>query len=96
MFCNKFNGYKYIFSESAKRDIKKLDKQITNNIFKKLDELVSGHLNLDIKVMVGTKFQQYRLRVGDYRVIFEEIKNEIIIVVICVGHRKEVYKRMVK
>jgi mRNA interferase RelE/StbE len=33
-----------------------------------------------------------RLRVGDYRVIYEVIEGELIILVIRVGHRKEVYR----
>lgn len=92
MFKNRFSGYKYIFSESAKRDLKKLDDQIKSRIIKKLDELTSGKEGLDIKNMVGKGPAEYRLRVGDYRVIFMERRQEIIIVVVGVGHRREVYK----
>ena len=93
MFANRFFGYKYIFSEAANRDFKKLEKHIATKITKKLDDLISGKENLDIKTMVDTDPKEYRLRVGDYRVIFKENKNEIIIIVVDVGHRKEVYKR---
>jgi len=96
MAINKFAGFKYIFSESAKRDLKKLDKQIVVKIIKKLDELVAGKENLDIKTMISIKPQRYRLRVGDYRVLFEEFNNEIVIIIIAVGHRKDIYKKMVK
>ncbi|MFH0898616.1 MAG: type II toxin-antitoxin system RelE/ParE family toxin [bacterium] len=93
MFFNRFFGYKYIFSEPAKRDLKKLDKQVLAKIISKLDDLVSKKECLDVKMMVSTTPTQYRLRVGDYRVIFVEQKNEIIIVVIGVGHRREIYNR---
>lgn len=93
MIANRFFGYKYIFSEAANRDFKKLEKNISIKITKKLDDLVLGKENLDIKVMIDTDQKEYRLRIGDYRVIFKENKNEIIIIVVDVGHRKEVYKR---
>jgi mRNA interferase RelE/StbE len=93
MFCNRFFGYKYIFSESAQRDLKKLDKPVVAKIMRKLDELVTRKECLDVKMMIGTTSTQYRLRVGDYRVIFAEHEKEIIIVVIGVGHRREIYKR---
>lgn len=92
MFINRFLGYKYVFSQAANRELKKLDKNIAIKITNKLDDLISGKENLDVKVMVGTNPTEYRLRVGDYRVVFLEHKNEIIIFVVGVGHRKEVYK----
>ncbi|MFA5075175.1 MAG: type II toxin-antitoxin system RelE/ParE family toxin [Candidatus Babeliales bacterium] len=96
MQTNRFIGFKYIFSQAAKRDLKKLDKQIVKKIIIKLDELVTGREGLDIKAMINVKSPQYRLRVGDYRVIFEELRNEIIIVIISVGHRKEIYKKKMR
>ena len=94
MGTNRFVGFKYLFSESANRDFKKLDNQIATKIITKLNELVSGREGLDIKMMVNSSPTRYRLRVGDYRVVFEEHRNEIIIVVVGVGHRKEIYKKM--
>jgi mRNA interferase RelE/StbE len=94
MLPNRFFGYKYSFSESAKRDLKKLDNQVVTKIRNKLDDLVSRKECLDVKKMVSVTPAQYRLRVGDYRVIFAELENEIMIIVIGVGHRKEIYNRM--
>ena len=92
MLSDRFFGYKYIFSESAKRDLKKLDKPIAKRILAKVDELVTRKECLDVKMMVGAVSPQYRLRVGDYRVIFIKEADEIVIVVIGVGHRRDVYK----
>ncbi|MDD5086545.1 MAG: type II toxin-antitoxin system RelE/ParE family toxin, partial [Candidatus Nanoarchaeia archaeon] len=46
-----------------------------------------------IKKLVGSNY--FRLRVGDYRVILDIIENKLIIHVIEVGHRKNIYKRRV-
>ena len=70
-----------------------IDKQVVEKISKKLNALVSEKECLDVKVMVSTTPTKYRLRVGDYRIIFSEHKKEILIIVIGIGHRKEVYKR---
>ena len=82
MLLNRFFGYKYIFSNPAKKNLKKLD------------DLVSSKECLDIKMLVNVTPIKYRLRVGNYRVIFAEHENEIIIVVVSVGHRREIYNRM--
>ena len=92
MMVNRFFGYKCIISESAKKALKKLDKQISEKISKKIEDLVLKKECPDVKIILSTNPVQYRLRVGDYRVIFKEYRDEIIIVVVTVGHRREVYK----
>ena len=65
-------------------------------MYKKLEELVAGMPNSDVKEIVGSKLLKYRLRVGLYRVIFEERKKEIVIIIVRVGHRKDVYARKLR
>ena len=43
--------------------------------------------------MVGTAEPLYRLRVGDYRVVYEIHEKVVLVIVVGVGHRKEVYKK---
>ena len=75
----RFIGFKYTYSEAAQRDIKKLDRQITTKTSYKLDALVKGKGQLNVKMMVDFTPPRSRLRVGNYRVIFEESRKEIII-----------------
>jgi mRNA-degrading endonuclease RelE of RelBE toxin-antitoxin system len=42
MEVNHFVEFRYIFSQAAQRDIKKLDKQIVSKVINKLDELITG------------------------------------------------------
>jgi mRNA interferase RelE/StbE len=37
---------------------------------------------------------RYRLRVGDYRVIYEVVDGQLVILVVGVGHRREIYRAM--
>jgi len=77
------------WKESAIREIEKLDRSITSRIYKKVDELKSDIYSMDIKRLRGS--DDFRLRVGDYRIIFSLINNKLTILKI--GHRKKIYKR---
>ena len=48
-------------------------------------------LKKNIQRLSGTDKDLYRLRVGSYRVIFKKDKGELVIIVVRIGHRKEIY-----
>ncbi len=71
----------------ALRELDKLDNFIAKIIAKKVDKLKENPLSKDVTKLVGRN--EYRLRVGDYRVMFEIIGN--LIWIKKVGHRKHIY-----
>lgn len=80
--------YTIEFKPGAFKDLKKLDKQARHNIVEKIESLKNG-LSGDVKHL--TNFTpEYRLRVGDYRVLFEVEGEKVVIY--RVKHRKEVYR----
>jgi len=84
-------NYKLTYTPRAERDIKKLDHTAKNRIGKALLKLQANPLLYSDKLSdpsIGT----YRFRIGDYRVIFDIEGNDII--VLRIGHRKEIYKRL--
>ncbi|MBM4064984.1 MAG: type II toxin-antitoxin system RelE/ParE family toxin [Planctomycetes bacterium] len=84
-------NYKLTYTPRAERDIKKLDPAAKNRIGKALLKLQANPLLYSDKLRdpsIGT----YRFRIGDYRVIFDIEGNDI--VVLRIGHRKEIYKRL--
>lgn len=87
-----FKGYRLIFTKRSLKDLDKIDKQNSIKIRRKLDCLVVGNENTDVKKVLGKSCPTYRLRSGDYRVVFEVEKKEITVVVVRVGHRREIYK----
>ncbi len=93
MLASNLKGYKLIFTKSAERDIDKINEKNRKNILSKLEMLVSGGKNLDTKKMQDES-NTYRLRCGDYRVVYKVKNKEIVVLVIKVGHRREIYKRM--
>ncbi|MEX0849127.1 MAG: type II toxin-antitoxin system RelE/ParE family toxin [Candidatus Dependentiae bacterium] len=93
MLKSSFVGYKIEFAVQAKKDLKKIDKPQLKKINQKLEGLVSSDFNQDIKKLEGTTESIYRMRVGDYRVVFQVKHNVITILVIGIAHRKQVYRR---
>jgi mRNA interferase RelE/StbE len=79
-----------VFVESTKRDLLKLDKETQKRIIAAL-ERIRIRPERYVRKLVGDP--GYRLRVGDYRVIMDVEKEKLIILVLKVGHRKNVYGR---
>lgn len=75
-------------SKQAKKFIKKQDKQTAQRILISLNGLKEKPFKGDIKVLKGR--QELRLRVGEFRIIFEEANEEIHILEI--GNRGDIYK----
>ena len=82
---------KITFSHRAFRQLSSLDKRIQRRIIEKLDFYISQKDPLKFaERMSSPEFGEFRFRIGDYRIIFDVIKDQIMI--LRVGHRKDVYK----
>ena len=81
--------YEIIFSNKAKKQLFKLEKNIQKRIIIVL-ERIRIRPESYITKLVGDP--GYKLRVGDYRIIMDIDNNDLLILVIKVGHRKEIYK----
>ena len=76
---------------SASREFKSLDKPIQKRILKYLDERVIESPKDFGAEVVGDKLGLWRYRVGDYRIICQLKNEKLVVLVVSVGHRKEVY-----
>jgi len=81
--------YRIIWSESAEKQLKKLEHIIAKQIHRKVGELSKDPFR-NSKKLVGER--GYRLRVGDYRVIYDIDGSKLLILVIKVGHRRNIYE----
>jgi len=79
-----------VFAREFDSDLFKLPPQVRNRIQDKLDELGSRLSTFPHYRMTGV--DRYRLRVGDYRVIYRFDSNRNEIYLIALGHRREVYR----
>jgi len=81
--------FEVLFSSKAERQLKKLEKQVQKRIISVL-ERSRARPEAHFQKLVGET--TFRLKVGDYRVIADIKKNQLLILVIKVAHRKKVYK----
>jgi len=80
--------FQIIWSDSAIKELRKLDRSVARRIYDTVSRL-SGEPYRWVKRIVNSPY--YRLRVGDYRVILDIEEGALRILVIKVGHRKNVY-----
>jgi len=82
--------YSIIFTKKAEKQLSRLETNIKNRIIIAIDRAKIRPESYFIR-LVGEDL--YKLRVGDYRVIAEIHGDKFIILVVKIGHRKEVYKK---
>ena len=80
--------YEILFSDKALKQLEKLEKKIQERIIKSL-ERIRIRPETYITKLVGE--QGYKLRVGDYRIILDLDQGKLIILVVKIGHRRNVY-----
>ncbi len=83
--------YQIRWDTEALEDLRALGSAEARRIIKKVEtHLVKAPLNLG-KPLSGNFSGIYRYRIGDYRVLYQVIQEEVLIDVVAVGHRKDVY-----
>ena len=83
--------YRIIIEKLAEKFIIKLPKPDKERVLRAIHELPAGN---DIKRLKGRKSKGlYRLRVGDYRIIYKVNNNELIICAIDAGNRGQIYSK---
>lgn len=83
-----------ILTPDAKKDLKKLDKSIQKKVSAYLDEVAEiKNPRSRGKALIGNLMGMWRYRVGDYRILCKIKDEELIILVLEVGHRKNIYDK---
>jgi len=86
------SSWQILYTESAKSEIENLDGPIRKIIKRAIEEkLMVEPLKFGLPLR-RSLLGFFKLRVGNYRIIYKIEKKEVIVLVISVGHRKEVYK----
>lgn len=83
--------YKVVYLDQVEEDLKKLDKFIAKKILNRIETYLALNPKELGKPLKG-EFQGYwRYRFGDYRVIYKISEREILILILRISHRKNVY-----
>ncbi|MFN5849025.1 MAG: type II toxin-antitoxin system RelE family toxin [Chitinophagales bacterium] len=82
--------YTIVLSKKAEKQLDKLSDTIVQPILDKITELGDNPRPAGFKKLKGRK--GYRVRVGDYRIIYDIYDRELVIDIIALGHRKDIYE----
>ncbi len=80
--------YEVIFTDKAKRQFLKLEKHIQERIGAVIERIKIRPEHF-VEKIIGEP--EYKLRVGDYRLILDIDKNNLVILVLKIGHRRSIY-----
>jgi mRNA interferase RelE/StbE len=83
--------YKVVIADKAKKNIKRLDKQTQTRIVKAIKKLAENPRPNGCKALQGEFKGLTRIRIGDYRIIYEIVDNMLIITVLTVAPRGGIY-----
>lgn len=86
--------YSVEYSKQAVKDLKKLDKYTRSLILGWIEKNLVNCENprLHGKSLVANHSGEWRYRIGDYRILAEIQDEKVIILVLQIGHRREIYK----
>ncbi|MBI2340187.1 MAG: type II toxin-antitoxin system RelE/ParE family toxin [Deltaproteobacteria bacterium] len=88
-------NYRVEFTKSAKKEFDRLPAKVQDKVLEAVTLLSTNPYSelLKVKKLKGAD-QLYRLRIGDYRVVYEVRNDVLLIVIIKIGDRKEVYRNL--
>ena len=82
--------YRVILSKSVQKELDRLPDDVVRRTLARLTQLETDPRPADVKKLKGR--EAWRIRVGDYRVIYEIQDRQLQILVITIGHRREIYR----
>lgn len=85
--------YKIEWKASAKKELKRLPKPTVGKILVAIESLQLDLHPQGSKKIIGSE-HTYRLRTGDYRILYSVYDDYLVIEIIRIGHRKDVYKKI--
>jgi mRNA interferase RelE/StbE len=85
--------YRIEVKRSAAKALKKIPNPDRRRIVEKIDSLAEELPNPETTKMKGDN-PFHRIRVGDYRIVFEIQIEVLVILIVKIGHRKDIYKNL--
>lgn len=83
--------YEVVISRSARREIERLPDRLVRQILRRLDGLALEPRPVGVRKLQGAQ-DLYRVRAGDYRVIYRIVESRTMVDVVAVRHRSDAYR----
>ena len=84
--------YKIVYSKDIEKDLAKLPKDEIRKILLKIDYLSEDPRPIGSKLLQGSMNGFYRIRSGNYRIVYEIFDNHLVVSVVRIAHRGRVYE----
>jgi len=84
--------YQILVSSSAEKDMKSIDRMHLRRVDLAIIGLQNDPYPSGVKRLIAKDIAQYRIRVGDYRVLYDVDESRKKVLILRVGHRKDVYR----
>lgn len=85
--------YAIVFVQSALKEIRRLPQIVVSRLRERIAALADDPRPAGVEKIQGYE-DHYRIRIGNYRVVYEVADQVRIITIVRVGHRKDVYRRL--
>ena len=82
-------SFRIVINKSAAKEIERIEKKDRIRLIEKIRSLASDPRPFGSKKLSGQ--EKYRIRQGNYRILYQVIDDELIINVVKVGHRRDIY-----
>ena len=79
------------FARSATKDLRGIDRKWIPRIVAQIASLADDPRPAGCKKLVGSE-HTYRIRIGDYRVIYEILDDVLVVLIVRIRHRRDVYR----
>lgn len=86
-------NYRLLLRPAARRQLRSLSQAVQRRLSPPIDNLAENPRPAGVRVLSGRP-GLYRIRVGDYRIIYQVLDEESLILVVTIGHRREVYRQI--
>jgi len=86
-------AYEVRLKPSAEKKLRKLSREAQQRVARRLDGLAADPRPPGCERLAGLE-NLYRVRVGDYRIVYEIEDDVLVVLVITIGNRREVYRRL--
>ena len=83
--------YKIIWKESAFKELQKIDSVFIPKIIKAVESLSENPFPRNSKKLFGSE-HAYRIKIGSYRVVYTILHGKLLIEIVRIAHRKDVYR----
>jgi mRNA interferase RelE/StbE len=85
--------YRVRILESACRELEQLDKPTARRVVERVRWLAANLHSIRPEALKSDLKGFYKLRVGDYRIIYEVLDQERVIIIHAIGHRRDIYRK---